>query len=205
MPLLSLEPLFIEDNTFVTVRSPPDFVNQENETTCYSNSTFQHLYYNLLFRELVFKINCYTMLNVLKRGSQHFVHISQKIMIFREFQKCFGGIYLEKKISTDIFFMLENITTNCHMDASEFEGMLYTMLSEEPFANHILDMTDGNEEYTISDHVSQNFAITIGETCTCLTVNRENETRCYLNLTFQHLYFNVIFRELVLKSIAIPC
>ena len=32
-------------------------------------------------------------------------------------------------------------------------------------------MTDENEEYTISDYVSQNFAIKIGETCTCLTCN----------------------------------
>ena len=56
-----------------------------------------------------------------------------------------------------MLFILENIKTNCQMDASEFEGMLHTMLSEEPFANHILDMSDGNEEYTISDYVSQNF------------------------------------------------
>ena len=47
-------------------------------------------------------------------------------------------------------------------DAIGLERLLYTILSEEPFANHILDMTDGNEEYTISDYVSQNFAITIG-------------------------------------------
>ena len=50
-----------------------------------------------------------------------------------------------KKISTDMFFILENITTNCQMDASKVEGMLYTMMSEEPFANHRLDMTDENE------------------------------------------------------------
>ena len=43
------------------------------------------------------------------------------------------------------------------------------MLSEEPFENHRLDMTDGNEEYTISEYVTQHFAITIGETWTCLT------------------------------------
>ena len=55
------------------------------------------------------------------------------------------------------------------MDASEFEGFLYTMLSEEHFANHRLGMTDGNEEFTISDYVSHNFATTIGETWTCLT------------------------------------
>ena len=48
--------------------------------------------------------------------------------------------------------------TNCQMDASEFEGLLYYMLFEEPFANHRLDMTDENEDYTISDYVSQNLS-----------------------------------------------
>ena len=61
-----------------------------------------------------------------------------------------------------MFFILARITTNCQMDASEFEGMLYAMLFEDPFANHRLDTTDGNEEYTLSDYVSQYFAITIG-------------------------------------------
>ena len=51
-----------------------------------------------------------------------------------------------------MFSIVANITTNFHMDASEFEGMIYNMLSEEPFAQHILDMTDGNEESTISDY-----------------------------------------------------
>ena len=66
---------------------------------------------------------------------------------FEEVIKQFGEIYLggKKTISTDMFFILENITTNCQMDASEFEGLLYNMLSEEPFANHRLDMTDENE------------------------------------------------------------
>ena len=86
------------------------------------------------------------MLNDLVSGSQYFLHNYQKIMIFRELQKSFGEIYLggKKTISTDMFFIVANITTNCQMDASEFEGMIYTMLSEEPFAHHILDMTDGN-------------------------------------------------------------
>ena len=46
-------------------------------------------------------------------------------------------------MSTDIFFIVANITTNCQMDASEFEGMIYNMLSEEPFTNHILENPDG--------------------------------------------------------------
>ena len=68
-----------------------------------------------------------------------------------------------------MFFIVANITTNFQMDASEFEEMIYNMLSEEPFAHHILDMTDGNEESTISDYLSQKISITIGETWTCLT------------------------------------
>ena len=32
MPSLSFDPLFIEENPFITVRSPPGFSNQENET-----------------------------------------------------------------------------------------------------------------------------------------------------------------------------
>ena len=80
-------------------------------------------------------------------------------MIFRELQKKIGEIYLgaKKTISTDMFFIVENIKTNCQMDSSELEGMIYTMLYEEPFAHHILDMTNGNEENTISDYLSQNF------------------------------------------------
>ena len=88
------------------------------------------------------------MLNDLVSESQYFVHNFQKFNILRKLQKKLGDIYLggKKTISTDILFILANITTNCQIDASEFEGMIYTMLSEEPFANHILDMTDGNEK-----------------------------------------------------------
>ena len=53
------------------------------------------------------------------------------------------------------------------------------MLSEEPFAHHILDMTDGNEESTIYDYLSQNFSITIGETWTCLTCETKRSTKIF--------------------------
>ena len=45
--------------------------------------------------------------------SQHFVHNYQNIMIMKELQKKIGEIYLgEKTISTDHFFILENIRIN---------------------------------------------------------------------------------------------
>ena len=53
--------------------------------------------------------------------------------------------------STDDLFILENIRINCQMDASKWEGLLYNMLSEEPFANHRLDTIDEKYDYTISD------------------------------------------------------
>ena len=44
------------------------------------------------------------------------------------------------------------------MHASQFEGLLYNMLYEEPFANHRLDMTDEKDDYTISYYVSHHLA-----------------------------------------------
>ena len=71
-----------------------------------------------------------------------------------------GDIFGRKKtISTDMFFIVANITTTCQIDTSEFEGMIYNMLSEEPFTHHILEDPDGNEEITISDYLSQNFPL----------------------------------------------
>ena len=79
------------------------------------------------------------MINELERKGPHFIHLFQKIMIFRELQKNFGEIYLggKKTISTDMFFIVENISTTCQMDASEFEGMIFNMLSEEPFTHSV--------------------------------------------------------------------
>ena len=92
----------------------------------------------------------------------------------KELQKYFSEIYLGGNIvSIDIFFILENIRINCQMDASEFEGLLYNMLSEEPFANHRLDMTYEKDGYTIYDYVSQHFGNTIEETWTCLTCHAQ--------------------------------
>ena len=69
MPSISLNYLLIEESLFVTVWSPPGFINRENETRFYLNATFQLLYFNVIFRQLVLKINCYTMLNGLRKKS----------------------------------------------------------------------------------------------------------------------------------------
>ena len=58
------------------------------------------------------------------------------------------------------------------------------MLSEEPFANHILDMTDGNEESTIYDYLSQNFSTTIGDAWTCLTYETQGSPKISKEFSF---------------------
>ena len=55
------------------------------------------------------------------------------------------------------------------MDAGEFDGLLYNILSEEPFKNQLFLMTEETDYYTISDYVSQYFGMLIGETWTCIT------------------------------------
>ena len=60
MPLESLNSYFLEENWYINVRSPPGFINQENETIYYFNATIQLLYCNVLFRELIPNIDCYT-------------------------------------------------------------------------------------------------------------------------------------------------
>ena len=93
----------------------------------------------------------------------------------KELQKSFGDIFLGgKTISTDHLFILENLKINFHMDAIEFEVLLYNILYEKHFANHRLYMTDEKYDYNISDYVSHHFDITIGETWTCITCNAKN-------------------------------
>ena len=70
------------------------------------------------------------------------------------------------------------------MDASEFEGLLYNMLSEESFANDTLDMKDENDDYTISDYVSHHFFITIRETMTCLTFHTTKSPNIFNEFSF---------------------
>ena len=58
------------------------------------------------------------------------------------------------------------------------------MLSEETFADHRLDMTDENDDYTISNYVSQHFGITIVETMTCLTCHAKTNPKIFNDISF---------------------
>ena len=45
-------------------------------------------------------------------------------------------------------------------------------------------MKDGNEEYTISDYVSQHFNIIVGETWKCLTCHATKSPKLFKDFTF---------------------
>ena len=62
MPSESLNYSLLEEILFIAVWSPPVFINQENETRCYLNSTINLLYFNVIFRHLILNIYCYNMM-----------------------------------------------------------------------------------------------------------------------------------------------
>ena len=96
-------------------------------------------------------------------------------MIVKELQILFGEIYLVGKntIDTDLFLIIANIRMGFQMDVDCFEGLLYTILSEEPFNNHRFHMTEEMDDYTTNNCVSQHFSTLIRDTMACLT--------CHLN------------------------
>ena len=59
------------------------------------------------------------------------------------------------------------------MEESELGGSLYTIMSEGPLNNQRTHTTEEKYDYTISDYVSQNVGMIIGETMKCLS--------CYQN------------------------
>ena len=60
------------------------------------------------------------------------------------------------------------------MYAAGFEGLLYTILSEEPFKNQKFRMKEQKDDYTISDYVSRHFGMIVGETITCIDCHQNN-------------------------------
>ena len=60
------------------------------------------------------------------------------------------------------------------MDACEFDGLLYTIFSEESINNQRFHMIEETYDYTIGDYVSQHFGMLVDETMTCLTCHEKN-------------------------------
>ena len=95
-------------------------------------------------------------------------------MIVKELQNVLV-IYIQKKtITTDRLFIIANIRIYFQIDADEFQGLSYTILSEEPFKNQRIHTTEEKYDYTTSDYISQHFGMLIGETMTYLSCHQNN-------------------------------
>ena len=57
IPSESLYYSLLEESVFITVWSPPGFINRENWTRYYLNATIQLLYFNVLFRQFILNID----------------------------------------------------------------------------------------------------------------------------------------------------
>ena len=130
MPTESYYYSFTGDSRYITVRSRPGFINEENEMRCYFNSTPQLLYYNVLFRKMIININWYTMMISLDKKQQSIWPSSAKHHDCERVTEMFWwDVFKKKIITTDGIFIIINVTMDCQMYAAEFEGLFYTIFS----------------------------------------------------------------------------
>ena len=82
-------------------------------------------------------------MNSLKKEKQ-FSHHYQNIVVVKWLQIVLDEIYLRGggTITTDGLFIITNIGINYQIDASEFEGLFYTILVEEPSKNQRIHITE---------------------------------------------------------------
>ena len=62
IPFEWLNYYFFKGSLYIIVKSPPGFINQENDRRFDLNATIQLLYCNILFIQLILNIDCYTMM-----------------------------------------------------------------------------------------------------------------------------------------------
>ena len=83
------------------------------------------------------------------------------------------------------------------MDAAEVEGLLYTILSEEPFYNQRIHMREENYDYTISDYISHHFGMLILETVTYLSCHQDTRPKVLKTDSFIMPYGEISSEKIV--------
>ena len=74
--------------------TPTGFRNDQDESRCYVNSTFQVLFFNIFFRALIMNIDCDMMLRNLDNSLDDYNSHIQKIMILQVIQKMFSEMLI---------------------------------------------------------------------------------------------------------------
>ena len=78
-----------EEERFISSMTPIIFRNDQDESRCYVNSTFQMLFFNTFFRTLIMNIDCDIMLTNIDNIIDDYNGHIQKIMILQVIQQIF--------------------------------------------------------------------------------------------------------------------
>ena len=74
--------------------TPTGFMNGQYKSRCYVNSSFQVLFFNILFRTLIMNIYCEKNIGNMDNSSDDYRGYIQKIMILQVIQHIFGEILI---------------------------------------------------------------------------------------------------------------
>ena len=104
-----------EESCYISCLTPTGFINGKDESGCYVNSSFQVLFFNIYFRQLIMNIDCEKMINNFDDSGEHFRSYFEKIVILRVVQKIFCEMLIGRRnfIYTDSFFDVTNIKNKC--------------------------------------------------------------------------------------------
>ena len=78
-----------EGPRYISSMTPTGFINGQDESICYVNSSFQVIFYNIFFRTLIMNIDCERMLKNLDNITDDYISYIQKIMILQVTQQIF--------------------------------------------------------------------------------------------------------------------
>ena len=129
-----------EERRYIPSMTPTGFINGQYESRCYVNSSFQLLYFNVFFRQLIMNIDCEKIIESLDNSKDYYRGYIQKIMILQVIQQNFCEMLIDgrKIVNGDVFFKATNIRKNVQNDSSEFEGLIHKMVPKKPFMIQVI-------------------------------------------------------------------
>ena len=86
----------------------------------------------------------------------------------------------QKTLITDNFFIMTNIRVNEQMGASGFEGLLCKILSEKPFKDEIIHISNDYKEgttWSVPEYITHFFGMEILDSFTCLSCDMKKSPK----------------------------
>ena len=128
--------------------TPTVFINGKYKSRFYVNSSFQVLFFNIFFRQLIMNIYCEKFIEHINNSEDDYSGYVQKIMILQIIQQIFCEMLIGggKIINSDMFFEVTNIRTDVQNHSSESEGLIHKMAPKKPFISQDKCYINGNGE-----------------------------------------------------------